>query len=99
MSYSFNVKGASKSLALAAALASLDNVARTQPCHSVDVAAAKANAEAAAGLLPEDPEKDVSISCSGYIGGTWNADGQSVQTLSEVSISVTVRNERRPDPA
>lgn len=67
MSFSFNVRGATAALALAAVAAELAKVVEIQPVHKHDAEAVKATAEAYVGLLPEDETRDVVIACHGYV--------------------------------
>jgi len=87
MSYSFNVRAASKAAALAAVSVELDKVVTQQPVHAADRAAAEAAAVAQVNLLVDDDTRDVSVSVSGSLGGTWNDDGE-ITDLSNANTSV-----------
>ncbi len=67
MSYGFTVKAATKAAVLEAVAAKFDEVIAQQPAHEKDKAAVLANAEAVIGLIVEDPDKDVQVSCNGYL--------------------------------
>lgn len=88
MSYSFGVKAATKAEAYDACVAAMENVVLSQPSHAQDREQALANAKAALDLLPEVADKDVSVSMSGYLSGTWVSN--DVTDLTGVSISVNV---------
>lgn len=68
MSYSFGVKGKTKAEAIAAVAAELDKVVAAQPIHAADRDQALATATAFVNTLPENGEKDVSVSVSGSVG-------------------------------
>ncbi|UDF33531.1 UNVERIFIED_ORG: hypothetical protein LHJ69_12950 [Shinella sp. XGS7] len=87
MSYSFNVRGATKALALAVLAAKLDEVVQQQPVHAADRQQAQAAAEAFVGLLPDDASKEVHINISGYVSGQWS--GSDLVQLSGASVSVS----------
>lgn len=68
MSYSFNVRAASKALALVAVAEAMAQVVVSQPAHVVDQDACLAAANTQINLLPDDDSKDVAVSCNGYLG-------------------------------
>ena len=86
MSYSFNIRAASKAAALAAIAAKLDDVVKQHACHEVDRTQAQQTADLFVGMLPDDDSRDVNVSVSGYVSGTWN--GGALMTLGGVSCSV-----------
>jgi hypothetical protein len=67
MSYSFNIKAATKPKAKAAVAAKFDEIVAQQPVHSRDRDAVLANADLVIDLLADDETKDISVSCSGYV--------------------------------
>lgn len=75
MSYSFNVRAASKVEAVAKVVEQMDNVVASQPSHAADREAAVAMAGALVGLLVE-PTTDqcISVSMHGSLG--WRAQGE-----------------------
>ena len=89
MSYSFNVRGATAALALAAVAAKLEEVAAQQQSHVVDKAQALAAATAFVELLPTpiDGAEEISVSISGSVGwrGTWGDDHR----LTHAAVSVS----------
>lgn len=87
MSYSFQVRGASVALALAAASQSFAKVIETQPEHAADMAPALNTASAFAELLKPDESKDVSISMSGWLN--WNYSGKEPEFCG-ASVTVSV---------
>lgn len=84
MSYSFNVRAASKAAAIAAVAAKLDEVEASQPSHGLDKGPALATASAFIHTLA-DPEEnqEISVSVNGALSwiGAW-CDGHRVQHAS-----------------
>lgn len=70
MSYSFNVRAASKAAVVAAASAELDKVVAAQPVHAAERAQAQAAVEAFVGLVaePEGTDQELSVSVNGSVG-------------------------------
>ena len=87
MSYSFQVRGATKAAALTLVAAQLDAVVAFQPVHAADRAQALATAEAFVNLLPDCDAKDVSVSVNGYVMGQW--DKSDLVELSGASVGVS----------
>lgn len=87
MSYSFGVKAANKVEAYDACVAQMENVVLSQPSHAQDRDQALANAKAVLDLLPEVADKDVVVSMSGYLSGTWVSN--DVTELTGVNISAS----------
>jgi hypothetical protein len=85
MSYSFQVKAATKAEAKAAVEAEFDKVVEQQPEHARDKAAALANANASIDLLADDDTQDVSVSCNGYI--SWCVEDNAPGPLTAVSVA------------
>lgn len=85
MSYSFNVKAATKAEAKAAVEAEFDKVLDNQPEHARDKAAALANANAVIDLLADDETRDVGVSCNGYI--SWRVEDNAPGPLTGVSVA------------
>lgn len=71
MSYSFNVRAATKAEAKAAAEAKFDEVLQYSPEHARDRDAAMANLDACLALVEDDASMDVAVSMSGYLAGEW----------------------------
>jgi len=94
MSYSFGVTVPTKAAAKEEIVRKMDAVVGQQPAHEADAKQVLANANAAIDLLQDDPARDVSVSMSGYVSGTW--DGNELVKLSGVSISVTASLATRP---
>jgi SHS2 domain-containing protein len=67
MSYSFQVKAATKEAAKEAVTAKFDEVVASQPVHARDRAAVLANANTVIDLLADDDSKDVSVSVNGFV--------------------------------
>lgn len=67
MSYSFGVRGATKSEALEKVAAEMAKVVQSQPVHSEDQKPALAAAAAFVGLLVDDGTQDVTVSMSGSL--------------------------------
>lgn len=87
MSYSFNVRAATKAQALVDATAKLDEVVKGQPCHALDATPALAAIRAQVALLDDDESKDVVVGVSGSLGGTW--DGPNLLTVTSANVSVS----------
>ena len=89
MSYSFQVKAATKAEAKAAVAAKFDaDVITVFPVHARDREAVLANASAVIDLAADDDTKDIQVSVAGYVG--WNsAEPQDVVPLTTVSITAS----------
>src|SRR3990167_10272697 len=87
MSYSFNVRAASKSLVKALVAAELEKVAVHQACHQRDNVQAQAAADAFVDVLTDDDDKDVVVNMSGYLTGQWQ--GSDVTRIEGASVSVS----------
>lgn len=96
MSYSFQVKAATKAEAKAAVAAEFDKVVEQQPTHAQDKAAVIANANAVIDLLVEDDAQDVGVSCNGYVSwvGVCGADPEPLPLVG-ASISANAYNTPR----
>lgn len=89
MSYSFNVRGATLALALAAAAVEMDKVVAAQPAHAKDAAPALAAAEAFGNLIVADENKDVAVQINGWV--TWKGGAaEPSEALTGVTASVSV---------
>ena len=91
MSYSFDVRGATKAEVIAKVSAELSKVVETQSIHSVDCVQAQAAAEAFLGVIPDNPDgKDFYISVSGSVGwaGTLNVD--AIVTSASINVSASL---------
>ena len=88
MRFSFNVRGATVALALAAVAAEMAKVVEAQPIHKHAAEPVQKTAELYAGLLPEDAERDVVISGNGWLG--WNGSDAAPE-FTQVNIGVNVR--------
>ena len=81
MSYSFNVRAASKSEACAEVVNELRKVIASQPVHTADLARALGTAETFINLLEADDTKDVAVYMNGSI---WKAE----TGIRSVSVAV-----------
>lgn len=87
MSYSFNIRAATKAQALTDVALKFDEVVAMQACHARDKGAALAAASAMVGLLDDDDEsRDVVVGMSGYLSGQWV--GHDVASISCAAVSV-----------
>lgn len=79
MSYSFNIRAATKAAAKALVASKLAEVVANQPSHQHDQAQANAAASAFIDCLGDDDTRDISVSVNGSVGwsGTWG-DGHAV---------------------
>lgn len=82
MSYSFNVKGASKSEAIDMVRAKMRDIAVQQPVHNKDQLHVVATAKTFIDMLEDDEAKDVQVSVNGSISTTENG-------VSNVAVSVS----------
>ncbi len=85
MSYSFSVRAASASLALAAVGEKLDEVVASQPVHEADREKALGAAEAFLALVPEKEGHDYSVSVNGSV-----ISGDGVLTQASVGVNVSL---------
>lgn len=90
MSYSFGVRGATKTDAIAKVAAELDKVVTSQPIHSTDRAQAQAAAEAFINVIPDDETKDVYVSVRGSVGWQGTLDIDAVVTSASVNVSAAL---------
>lgn len=86
MSYSFNIRAATKAQALTDVALKFDEVVAMQACHARDKGAALAAASAMVGLLDDDESRDVVVGMSGYLSGQWV--GHDVASISCAAVSV-----------
>lgn len=86
MSYSFNIRAATKAQALTDVTLKFDEVVAMQACHARDKGAALAAASAMVGLLDDDESRDVVVGMSGYLSGQWV--GHDVASISCAAVSV-----------
>lgn len=86
MSYSFSVKASNKAEAKAKVADELDKAAQGQSCHERDKHQAQAAADAFIDLLVEDETKDIFVSMSGSLMGSWA--GSDVTRITGASVSV-----------
>lgn len=87
MSYSFNLRAATKAALVAAVAAQLDAVVAGQPCHAADRAQAQAAAESFINVIPDDDTRDASLSMSGSLSGVWTGNGLEVIRGVQLSVS------------
>lgn len=88
MSYSFNVRAASKALAKEAVAVELEKVVANQPSHRVDHVQALAAASAFIDVLANDDARDVSVSVNGSVGWSGQLSDED-PTFSSASVSVS----------
>lgn len=88
MSYSFSVRGATKTEVTEKIASELDKVVAGQPVHAADKEQAKAAAASFVSILPElGEDQDYSVSMNGSVGGLW--DGSALAKLTSASVSVS----------
>jgi len=87
MSYSFNVKAASKAEAKLKIAAELDKVVASQSVHAKDRDQAQAAAHAFVDVLDDDEAKDVSVSVNGWLSGNWA--GNDLASFTGACVGVT----------
>jgi hypothetical protein len=88
MSYSFNIRAASKAAAKAAVAAKMAEVVQNQPSHAHDQAQTLAAANAFIDLVADDDKKDLSVSVNGSVGWSGNFGVDHVFTGVGVGVSV-----------
>lgn len=89
MSFSYQVRGASKADAMSKAVAEMAKVIEAQPVHAHDADSVQAVVETYVGLLPEpSPEQDVVIGISGSL--EWQFSEMPVEAPLFVGASVQV---------
>ncbi|SRR5258708_35041424 len=86
MSYSFVARGKTKVEAIQAAHIEMEKVVKSQPIHEVDSGQALVTVGQFVDVLPDDAEKDVSVSVSGSLG--WNGSYPDSHVLSSAQVSV-----------
>lgn len=89
MSYSFNVKAATKAEVLEQAKAKMAEVVQAQPIHARDQEQAIATSETMLGLIadPADGE-EVSVYVSGTLG--WRGDMAAPEAIISAGVNVSV---------
>lgn len=87
MSYSFNIRAATKAQAKVEVAAKMAETAAAQKCHARDLPQAVSAAHAFIDTLSDDDGKDVQVSMSGYLTGEWT--GSDVTRINGASISVS----------
>lgn len=87
MSYSFTVRAPDKRAAKQAVEDEFNKVVSFQSCHLRDREQALTVASAFIDLVDEDPSRDVQVSMSGYLSGTW--DGSDIKSVTTANVSVS----------
>lgn len=80
MSYSFSVRGETKSAATSLVRDEMDKVVQGQSVHQKDLQAAVDVASGLICLLADDETKDVLVSMGGYL--SWNTSDEKIQTAN-----------------
>jgi hypothetical protein len=88
MSYSFQVKAATKAEVKAAVEAEFDKVVQFQPVHARDKAAVLANVDAVIALVEDNADKDVHVACHGSVG--WDGSDLQIANLHSASVACSV---------
>lgn len=105
MSYSFTVRAATVTAALAACVAELDKVVEQQPIHEADRAGAEEAIKGMLGALATTPgeNEEVLVAVNGYVswkGSLGSEDNPAVVTSANVtvgaSIAVKLANPAKP---
>lgn len=92
MSFSFNVRAATKDEAAIQAKAKMDEVVVQQPVHAHDAGHVIATVEDYLTLLPEDLTQDVTLSVSGWVSAKeWTSPEASLASIYGCSVSVSVQ--------
>lgn len=86
MSYSFNVRAATKEGAIDAATAKFREVIESQPIHTRDEHAVAAGVAQVVAVITADESKDISVSVNGYV--SWSGpDGGMLPIGAEPVIT------------
>ena len=91
MSYSFTARGKTKAEALAAVGAELDRVIIGQPIHAVDREPALAAVAAFVNVLPDNADKEVSVSVSGSLSWTGIHPNSHVINQAQVNVNASLK--------
>ena len=94
MSYSFQVRGATKAAVKLLVAAKLVEAVAAQACHERDQAQAQAAADAFIDLVVDDETKDIAVACSGSLTGQWK--DTDVVRIEGASFSVHASLLNRP---
>jgi len=95
VSYSFSVKGASKSEVQTLVREQLASVVSSQPPHKADSEQAQATVDSFLAILPDDDSKDFGASVSGWL--SWNlVDGKEEFTGANVNVTVGIQQRKAP---
>lgn len=86
MSYSFNVRAATKALAKQAVTKELVKVVAAQPAHSVDALQAAAAAHAYIDLLDDSDTRHIVVTVAGSLSGNWV--GNDIAQVHNVKLSI-----------
>lgn len=87
MSYSFQLRAASKAAAKAAVRSQFDIIAAQQVCHQRDRAQAEATADAFVDVLADKDGKEIQINMSGSLTGQWS--GSDVVDVTGANVNVS----------
>jgi len=87
MSYSFQVRAATKALAKQKVADEFTKAIACQACHNRDKDQALAAANAFIDLVDDDDAKDVAVRMSGSLCGRW--EGSDVVAIESANVSVT----------
>lgn len=87
MSYSFNVRAATKEAAIAGVIEKMDQVVASQPIHAADREPTIEAAKAFVNLIPEDDQKDVQVNVSGSV--SWSGVYPDSHTIVGANVSVS----------
>jgi hypothetical protein len=89
MSYSFNIRAASKANARERAAQEFDSVVASQPVHAQDRTAALAALDAYLDLLVDDATRDIIVSVNGSVSYDWAPDVEATAVpLTNASVGV-----------
>lgn len=91
MSYSFTVRAPSKAEALRETVTKFEALVAAQPLHERDRAAVLANVASALALLADEENRDIMVSCNGYLSWHHDQNGtRETEAITAVSISCHV---------
>lgn len=89
MSYSRQIRAASKAAALVALAAAVDEIVASQPIHATDKDAIVASATAAVNTLRDDEARDVVLNISGSLGWEGATPAGEAPQFTSMNVSAS----------
>lgn len=89
MSYSFTIRKPTKAEAIVAVGEELGKVIASQPMHDKDAGIAACTAMEQINILDDEGDRDVVVSCNGFL--SWSEDHDGVKRITTANIGVTAQ--------